>query len=168
MNKKLLENVRQDIELNGLQDNIEIVGWVPHHEIVNYISVSKLGLVPLLPTRKFLKNIPIKQFEYMACGIPVLGANLPPIASYINACGCGRTFDSTNFEAFASAIMDMLQNESEWQCMSEAGKKAIREMWNWDRMEERLFDVYETILNEKFETPRATSELSLVERALEI
>jgi glycosyltransferase involved in cell wall biosynthesis len=144
---QLLQRANRTIAENGLEENIEIIGAVSHIEVINYMFASKIGLVPLLPTRKFLQSIPIKQFEYMACGIPVLGANLPMIASYINAYKCGKLFDSTSVEALAKGVMDMLRDEAEWQRMSEAGKTATRERWNWDRMEEKLFQVYEGLLN---------------------
>ena len=147
ISNNLLKRVKMEIKENRLQKYIEIVGWLPHREIVEYICISKVGLVPLLPTKKFMKNIPIKQFEYMACGVPVLGANLPPIASYITASACGKVFDSTSIESLANGVIDILQDKSEWKRMSDAGKKATREMWNWDKMEERLFNVYEELLS---------------------
>lgn len=146
MSDELLNQSREYIRNFGLQNNIDIVGWVPHEDIVNYIHVSKIGLVPLLPTKKFLKNIPIKQFEYMACGIPVLGADLPPIASYINSSGCGRVFDSTNPHALVAGIDTILGSELEWRRMSEKGKRAVQYEWNWDIMEKKLFAVYEDLL----------------------
>lgn len=147
INENLLQQAKREIKERKLQSHIDIIGWVPHQEIVNYISISKVGLVPLLPTEKYLKNIPIKQFEYMACGVPVLGANLPPIAHYINSSRCGKVFDSTSEEALASGVLDIIQNDDEWMLMSEAGKKAVNELWNWDQMETKLLKIYERILN---------------------
>ena len=147
MSDEILNKSKEVIRNKGLQNNVDIVGWVSHKDVVNYICISKIGLIPLLPTRKFLKNIPIKQFEYMACGIPVLGANLLPIASYINSSGCGKVFDSTSSDALASGVIDILQSESEWRRMSEAGKRAVQNWWNWDEMEKRLFSVYKKLLN---------------------
>jgi glycosyltransferase involved in cell wall biosynthesis len=144
----LMKRVRDEVKALDLQDVVETLGWVPHEEIVNYICVSRVGLVPLLPTEKFMKNIPIKQFEYMACGVPVLGANLPPIASCVAAAGCGKLFDSTDPGALAAGVLEILGDEAEWRRMSEAGKKAVRELWNWDRMEERLLSVYADLLGE--------------------
>jgi glycosyltransferase involved in cell wall biosynthesis len=145
MDSNLLQQVKKEIRQKQLEDHIELIGWVPHEEIVNYITISRVGLVPFLPVEKFKKNISIKQFEYMACGVPVLGANLPPIASYITAANCGKLYNSTSVEALASGVIDMLQDEPGWKKMSEAGKKAIRDLWNWGRMEEKLFSVYEKI-----------------------
>jgi glycosyltransferase involved in cell wall biosynthesis len=146
INDGLLEEAKSKIVENSLNDSIEIVGSVPHKEVVNYVSISKVGLVPLLPTRQYLKAIAIKQFEYMACGVPVLGAKMPLIESYIKASGCGRVYDSTSPEALASGVMEILSDESEWKRMSEAGREAVKNLWNWDEMEKRLFAVYEELL----------------------
>jgi glycosyltransferase involved in cell wall biosynthesis len=142
----LLEQAKSKIDCYNLQNHVEIVGCVPHTDVVNYILISKLGLIPFLPTKKFSKNIPIKQFEYMICGVPAVGANLPPIESYIEAAGSGRTYDATSFEALAEAIVDTLNNDTEYMKMSVAGKKAIHEMWNWDEEEKKLFQLYEKLL----------------------
>ncbi len=128
-----------------LEDCVQIIGPVPHKDVVNFIAVSRVGLVPLLPTKKFMKNIPIKQFEYMACGVPVLGADLPPIASYVNESRTGLTFDSTSPDALAKGVLAILENEREWKKMSDAGKRAVQDRWNWDEMEKRLLRVYEQV-----------------------
>ncbi len=146
MEDTLLARAVNEIRALKVEGCVEIVGWVPHEEVVDYIFVSRIGLVPLQPTEKFMKNIPIKQFEYMACGVPVLGANLPPIASYVKSAGCGRVFDSTRPEALAEGVMAILDDEKEWLRMSEAGKKAVSELWNWDEMEKRLLSVYGELL----------------------
>ncbi len=142
----LLREVSERIKDYGLGDCVEVVKWIPHTEVFDYIRVSRLGIIPFLPTKKLMKNIPIKQFEYMACGVPVLGSDLPPISSYVKAAGCGRVFDPGSAEALAAAALDMLKDEDEWKRMSEAGRKAVRELWNWEKMEAELFSVYEEVL----------------------
>jgi glycosyltransferase involved in cell wall biosynthesis len=104
-----------------------------------------LGLVPLQPTEKYMRNIPIKVFEYMACGLPVLGADLPPIARYIEESGAGRVYDSTSVESLAANVLDMLANEAELARMSKNGLRAVRERWNWERMEARLLEAYDEL-----------------------
>jgi glycosyltransferase involved in cell wall biosynthesis len=146
MSDKDRERAGREIKQKVLQDYIDIVGPVPHEDVVNYISIAKVGLIINLPTPKWFKNIPIKQFEYMACGVPVVGADLPPIASYVNAAGCGRVIDPMDAEALAVVILDILGDENEWRRMSEAGKRAVQNEWNWDEMEKRLFSVYEELL----------------------
>jgi glycosyltransferase involved in cell wall biosynthesis len=81
----------------------------------------------------------------MACGVPVLGADLPPISSYILAAGSGKVFDSAIPEAFAAGVLEILSDEYEWERMSMAGRKAVQEDWNWNSMEDKLFKVYEKL-----------------------
>lgn len=146
INEELLSIVGNEIERMNLNNNVEIVGSVPHKDIVNYISICKVGLVPLFHTQKYIKSIPIKQFEYMACGVPVLGSNLPLIASYITSSGCGKVYDSNSPEALAAGVINIIEDEKEWCRMSEAGKKAVKDWWNWEIMEKKLFQAYETLL----------------------
>jgi glycosyltransferase involved in cell wall biosynthesis len=142
----LLQMAKSEISRRGLESHVDMVGSVPHREVANYMLISRIGLVPLMPTVKYMISIPIKQFEYMACGVPVLGSNLPLIASYVKAAGCGRIFEPHRPEALAAEVMAIIEDEKEWRRMSEAGKKAVRELWNWDRMEERLLSVYDHLL----------------------
>jgi glycosyltransferase involved in cell wall biosynthesis len=147
INERLLKRVEEEIDEKNLHEHIDIIGEVDHREIVNYITVSKIGLIPFLPTEKFKKNIPTKQFEYMACGVPVLGADLPPIASYILTAKCGKVYEPMKVKGLALGVMEMLRNGNEWDRMSEAGRRAVQTLWNWDMMEKKILDVYESLLN---------------------
>jgi glycosyltransferase involved in cell wall biosynthesis len=144
--KKYRKRLNDELIKEGMQEIVDYLGWIPHTDIVNYIHISKIGLIANLPTEKWKKNIPIKQFEYMACGIPVLGSDLPPIAPYIKASGCGKVFDPTSADALAKSIQEILEDEENWKNMSENGKMAVQKSWNWSQMEKKLFSIYERVL----------------------
>jgi glycosyltransferase involved in cell wall biosynthesis len=143
----LREQVDIFIDNHELQEHIKIIGHVHHEDLVNYIAVCKVGLVPLQPTRKFLKNIPTKQFEYMLCGLPVIGANMPPITNYTGKANSGIIIDPTNPEELASAIIRVTDDSAAWEMMSRNGKQAVSESWNWGNMEIRLYNIYDKFLN---------------------
>ena len=139
----LRQAAEREIRELGVASNVEVIPWLEYTSIPSCLRVARLGLVPLQPTEKYMRNIPIKVFEYMACGLPVLGADLPPIARYIEESGAGRVYDSTSVESLAANVLDMLANEAELARMSKNGLRAVRERWNWGRMEERLFEAYD-------------------------
>ncbi len=145
MTQDILGEAERQIQERDLKENIKILGWIPHKEIVNYISISRVGLVCNLPTKKLFKNISIKQFEYMACGVPVLGSDLPPVASYINQARCGKVFDPNSSEALAEGVIDILDDDDEWKRMSESGMRAVQTLWNWGKTEKKLFSIYENL-----------------------
>jgi glycosyltransferase involved in cell wall biosynthesis len=129
----------------GVREAVVVLPWVEHQSIHRYLSHSKIGLVPLQPTVKFRRNIPIKLFEYMACGLPVLGADSTSVVPYVRESGAGRLYDSTSFEALARGVVTMLGDVVALRRMGENGRKAVREKWNWSKMEDRLLAVYDEL-----------------------
>jgi glycosyltransferase involved in cell wall biosynthesis len=129
----------------GVRYAVEILAWVPHLELHGYIEQSKIGLIPWLPVEKHKHNIPIKLFEYMACGLPVLAADLPSIRPYVEESAAGLLYDSTSPEALAEGVIAMLSDEETLRQMGENGRRAVQEKWNWDKMEARLFEAYDEL-----------------------
>lgn len=130
------------IEEHDLDRNVLFAGRVPHVEVEEYIRKSRIGVVTLLPLPKYYKNIPIKQFEYMSCGIPVVGSDLPPIKRFVTKYNSGIIVDPTKPEEIAKAINILLSDSRLCQEMGDNGTKAVREEYNWGKMEEKLLKIY--------------------------
>lgn len=143
---ELPEVVDRQVRDRGLVNHVEVHGWIPHTTVADYMAASSLGLIPFLPEAQFQKSIPIKMFEYMACGLPILGANVAPVSEYLEPSGAGRVFDSTRVEAFVDAILDLKRDEGTRTRMGEAGRRAVTELWNWHQMERLLLDAYDRLL----------------------
>ncbi|MFO7657508.1 MAG: glycosyltransferase family 4 protein [Bacteroidales bacterium] len=126
----------------SLDSNVEYKKWVPYQEVKMYLSKSKIGLVLLLPIPKYLKNIPIKQFEYMAFGLPVIGSDLPPISKFIKPVEAGILVDPEIIEMISDAIIQLLTNSKRYNTMSENAKKAAFEKYNWKNEELKLLTLY--------------------------
>jgi glycosyltransferase involved in cell wall biosynthesis len=139
------ELVFKYIEEHNLAKHILFVGRVPHLQVEEYIRKSRVGVVTLLPLPKYYKNIPIKQFEYMSCGIPVVGSNLPPIERFLTSHNSGIIVDPTKPEEISKALSILLADPSLCKEMGDNGLKAVREEYNWGKMEERLFKIYERL-----------------------
>lgn len=139
------EKVFNYIQENKLQNNISFVGKVPHEEVEKYIRSSKIGVVTLLPLPKYFKNIPIKQFEYMSCGIPVIGSNLPPIQKFVSKYNSGIIVDPTKPEEIGKAIIKILDDDDLRYKLGQNGIKAVKEEYNWTNMEKKIVDVYKKI-----------------------
>lgn len=129
----------------GVASSLEIFGWTPHEAIVDSMRDCAVGLAPLQPEEKYKRNIPIKIFEYMACGLPVIAADLPSIAPYISESGAGVLYDSTRADELARCVIELLDDPERRKRMGEAGLKAVREKWNWGVMESVLLDVYASL-----------------------
>lgn len=121
---------------------VEVLDPVPHRQVQDYIAVSEVGLVILPPLAVFTKNIPIKLFEYMACGVAVVGSKLPPIEMFVAPANCGLLVKPDDPAEIAEGIVYLLEHPEEAKAMGLRGCRAIREKYNWARMEARLLDLY--------------------------
>lgn len=133
------------IEDNNLSDNIKYIGRVPHQEVENYIRKSKMGVVAFLPYPRYAKNIPIKQFEYMSCGVPVIGGYLPSVKRFVTAYNSGIIVDPTDPKDIANAILKLLDDPELCLKLGRNGIKAVKESYNWGNMENKLFSIYDKL-----------------------
>lgn len=136
------EMVFKYIKDKGLDKNIEFIGRVPHSQVEGYVRKSRMGIVTLLPYPKYFKNIPIKQFEYMSCGIPVIGSDLPPIKKFITSYNSGLIVDPTNPEEIAAAILKLMGDPQLCSELGANGVRAVMESYNWANMERKLLNIY--------------------------
>jgi glycosyltransferase involved in cell wall biosynthesis len=115
---------------------------IPHQTVPQIIALSEVGLVILPSLSVFQQSLPIKLFEYMACGVPVVGSKLPAIERVIDRNRCGLLVNPMDVEDIARAITHLLEHPEEARSMGSRGRRAIEEKYNWSHMEVRLLDVY--------------------------
>jgi len=65
---------------NHLGNNLILTGKQPYEKIPNFIAASDICILPADPKEKIMQDIvPIKMYEYMAMGKPVICTKLPGI-----------------------------------------------------------------------------------------
>lgn len=64
----------------SLQNRVIMLGKKPYSEIPSYIAASDICILPSYPKHKVMQNIvPIKMYEYMAMGKPIISTKIPAI-----------------------------------------------------------------------------------------
>lgn len=137
---------KKRVEEHGLEGSISVVNYLPHEQVLAHIAQSDVGLSLLQPVSKFMKNIPQKVFEYMACGIPSVVSDLPPIRPFIEDSRAGILVSPSDPEKIAEAVIFLLQHPQEAQKMGENGRRAVLEKYNWDQEARKLLALYEELL----------------------
>lgn len=121
-------------------------GFVGRKEIADILSRSKAGIVTLHPIINYQDALPVKMFEYMAAGIPVIASNIPLWQEIIEDANCGICVDPMKPNEIADAIEYIMAHQDEAQKMGANGKKAVIEKYNWGIEEVKLMRVYEEIM----------------------
>jgi len=63
----------------NLQDKIILAGWQPYEKIPEFLTASDLCLFPAHDNEVTHNIVPIKIYEYMAAGKPVIATRLPGV-----------------------------------------------------------------------------------------
>jgi len=138
---KQLEKLRGDAEARGVADKFVFVGFVKHEEMPKFISAADVGIAPYKPIEEMKKHgfyfSPIKIFEYMACGKPVVASDLEIIRDIISANRCGLLAKPGNAEDFASKIEVLLRDEKMRERMGKNGRKAVSK-YTWDSVADAI------------------------------
>jgi glycosyltransferase involved in cell wall biosynthesis len=157
---KSVERANATLVLAGNFDKPELqkecealTGWkhVDYHGFVNREKITELlynsaaGIVTLQPTINYLDSLPIKMFEYMLAGIPVIASDFPFWKDIIEKYECGICVDPMNPVEIAKAIKTILGDKDLAVKMGENGKKVVLEKYNWEVEEKKLLELYASL-----------------------
>lgn len=121
---------------------VEPLGWLDRPEVAAQLGEVRAGLVVLHPTRSYLDALPIKMFEYMAAGLPVIASDFPLWRSIIDGAGCGLLVDPKDPGAIAGALRWILDHPERADEMGRRGRQAVEAEYNWEREAATLLDRY--------------------------
>jgi glycosyltransferase involved in cell wall biosynthesis len=93
-----------------------------------------------------MDGMPIKLFEYMAAGVPVIASNFPLWRSIVEGSGAGLIVDPEDPHAIASAMRWILANPSQAAAMGMRGRQAVLDRFNWNTEAAKLLAMYDRIL----------------------
>lgn len=132
-------------EYGGWQ-RVHALGVQDRRGVREVLARSVAGLVTLHPVINYLDALPIKMFEYMAAGIPVIASNFPLWREIVEGRGCGICVDPLNPEEIAAAIESLIRDRKLAEELGANGARAIRDHFNWNAEEKKLLAFYGLIL----------------------
>ena len=122
------------------------LGWVDRKTVAKLLGNVQVGLVVLHPTRNYPDALPVKMFEYMAAGLPVLASDFPLWRKIIDGACCGLLVDPLDPQAIADAIDWVLSHPEEADAMGRRGREAVQSTYNWECEAESLINLYKQLL----------------------
>ncbi|GEM_PF-4615375 len=132
------DRVSKDI-LQKKKKNLIYLGQLPHEQIPAVLKCSDVGVIPLKPIPKYHKNIPIKLFEYMAFGLPILSSKLKATCEFIIGDKVGECIEYGNPSDVHRAIFKILSEYPQYKknCFKASNKK-----YSWNVAAHTLLKAY--------------------------
>ena len=135
-------------ELQGF-DRVEYRGWIEPGELWRMMNQVDAGIVCLRPVERYTVAMPVKLFEYMAAGLPVIASNFPLWQEIVESNHCGLTVDPLEPKDIARAIEYLIEHPEEARKMGENGRKAVLEKYNWEKESKKLLALYQDLLKRR-------------------
>lgn len=120
-------------------------GYASRPKVKEVLDHSRVGLVTLHPIINYVDAYPVKMFEYMIAGIPVVASNIKLWKEIVDSSRSGICVDPCKSAEIKKAIISIMENDNVAQLMSVNGVKAVEEHYNWSNEERKLIDIYQQL-----------------------
>lgn len=113
---------------------IVALGRVPYREVPGVMAGASIGLVPITDPggRSSLAGIsPLKLYELLACGVPVVVTDLPGLSEIVREEDCGLVVPVGDARALAEAVRTLATDPQAAQRMGQRGYVAVHASHSW-------------------------------------
>ncbi|MFA5130671.1 MAG: glycosyltransferase [Patescibacteria group bacterium] len=104
--------------------NVRVLEWLPPQDLCRVLEVCSLGFMPYELAEPTLSGFPLKMFEYLAAGLPVVSTRLPEVERFAD---CVALCDNDPGQA-AALIRTAINNDS---AEHRAARRSLAEKYSW-------------------------------------
>ena len=135
--------VRARVAALGMADRVEMLGLVPQAEVARELARARVVAVPVRRTAMTLRHTsPLKAFEAMAAGRPVIASDLPSSREFLRHGENAWLVPPDDAGALADGLRTLLSDDA----LSERiARRAFEDAaaFSWDARARRLLDAFE-------------------------
>jgi len=130
----------------GLTRSVVFTGSLPHEEVADLIRQFDVALAPYSKPEHAFYFSPLKLFEYMACGVPVVAAALGQIAEIVRDGETGLLYPPDELDALTAACDRLLADPALRQRLGQAAAKEVHGLYTWDRNAARVVELTRALI----------------------
>jgi len=109
------------------------LGTIPYKDAPALVSGSLAALVPMADVPRSRYGLsPLKLFEAMACGVPIVASDLPGLGDTVRVHECGLTFPAGDPDALARSVAQLAADPARARDMGSRGRAAALALYSWD------------------------------------
>lgn len=128
-------------------NNVDFYGFINRIQVNELLERIRLGFVILEATPSYIVSLPVKMFEYMAAGIPIIASDFPLWREIITEANCGVCVDQTNPNDIRDKIKSIIDNIDLLKEFGKNGRKFVEEKCNWEIEKVKLIEFYNKTYN---------------------
>ena len=121
----------------GVLDRVIFKGMIRYPEVPKYISAMDVCVIPFKDDDISQNAVPLKLFEYMACGKPVISAELPGVKGV----AADKILYASTAGEYVERIRMLYTNERLKTKLGIEGRRFVEKNYNWEGIVERVRQV---------------------------
>jgi len=135
-------------EITKNSKKIDYKGYLDRNAVLEVYSKSLAGLLILEPTPSYMESLPIKLFEYMLAGLPVIASNFEYWKRLIGE-NCALFVNPAETNEIASAINFIANNKERAKKMGENGREIALNRFTFESEKKRFLKHYSRLCKGK-------------------
>ena len=142
------DKLEKVVENLGLNNDFIFTGTVPYEDVPKYINASNVCVAPFIQARNEKIGLsPLKIYEYLACGKPVVASNIKGVGDFLENSNSGIAVTPEDPDELYDAIIKLLEDKQLRKQMGENGRELVVSNHSWKDTAKKTIDVFETIIN---------------------
>jgi glycosyltransferase involved in cell wall biosynthesis len=121
----------EDLRTRGLSESAIFVGAVEPEEVPRWLAAMDVGVAPY-PNQPDFYFSPLKVFEYMAAGLPVVASRIGSLEDIVQDGVHGHLCDPDEPQDFVRAMEGLIYDEAKRSRMGRAAREDVFENHTWE------------------------------------
>jgi glycosyltransferase involved in cell wall biosynthesis len=122
-----LPRVKEIVEQHNLQSQVILTGNIPHGDISHYVNAMDFSVLP--SSNEY--GSPMKMFELMGAGVPLVAADYPPIVEILEDNVDGWVFPQGDFDACIELLLQIHSQPEKIIQAARLAEKKVHEKHQW-------------------------------------
>jgi glycosyltransferase involved in cell wall biosynthesis len=125
----LKEDLEEEVRRLGISQHFLFTGMVNYDQIPFYINITDICVT--LKRRLKSGYSPLKLYEYMACGKPVVASRVEGL-EFIEAEGAGRLVEPGDLRSLERVLLELIVGPQKRVEMGQKGLQIVKNRFSWD------------------------------------
>lgn len=131
--------LRQQAAALGIAERVEFLGFLPQEQVRHWMQRATVFVLPSLE-----EGQGVVLLEALASGLPVVASRVDGIQEVVTN-QVGVLVEPAQPPALAAALLNLLQNPSQWAALSQQARQHMLNHYDWDQIANRYLELYQEL-----------------------
>jgi glycosyltransferase involved in cell wall biosynthesis len=138
-----VSEIQKIASAKGVFDRFIFTGWIKHEQVAAHLAVMDIVVAPYAPMEgNSIYFSPLKVFEYMAMGKPVVASGIDQLAEIFEDGKEIILIEPGNVKRLAGAILELASDPKHRYELGLNARKKVLETYTWENSIKKIISIY--------------------------